>query len=129
MIPPGKKSLSRGSQNKSNEKVKTFKIDVSQPTSKSRLVPIHSSVLLGQETNYTRLWISKQNTKKAFFLLRCLNVKGGVPSFFWERGEETRSGTEKPCSHNLQSGHPAWWSAGNRCSSEPAEEMIKTLKT
>ena len=27
-------------------------------------------------------------------------------------GEETRSGTaEKRCSHNLQSGHPAWWSA------------------
>ena len=28
-------------------------------------------------------------------------------------GEETRSGTEKRCSHNLQSGHPAWWSADN----------------
>ena len=28
-------------------------------------------------------------------------------------GEETRSGTEKGCSHNLQSGHPAWWSADN----------------
>lgn len=84
MIPPGKKSLSRGSQNKLNEKVKTFKIDVSQPTSKSRLVPIHSSVLLGQMTNYTRLRISKENTKTAFFLLRCLYVKGGVPSFFWE---------------------------------------------
>ena len=27
------------------------------------------------------------------------------------RGEETSSGTEKRCSHNLQSGHPAWWSA------------------
>ena len=26
-------------------------------------------------------------------------------------GGETRSGTEKRCSHNLQSGHPAWWSA------------------
>ena len=24
---------------------------------------------------------------------------------------ETRSGTEKRCSHNLHSGHPAWWSA------------------
>ena len=30
-----------------------------------------------------------------------------------EGGEETRSGTEKRCSHNLQSGHPAWWSADN----------------
>ena len=30
-------------------------------------------------------------------------------------GGETRSGIEKRCSHNLQSGHPAWWSAGNRC--------------
>ena len=29
------------------------------------------------------------------------------------RGEETRSGTEKRCSHNLQSGHRAWWSADN----------------
>ena len=28
-------------------------------------------------------------------------------------GKETRSGTEKRCSHNLQSGHPAWWSADN----------------
>ena len=28
-------------------------------------------------------------------------------------GGETRSGTEKRCSHNLQSGHPAWWSADN----------------
>ena len=28
------------------------------------------------------------------------------------------SGTEKRCSHNLQSGHPAWWSAGNRCFSQ-----------
>ena len=29
------------------------------------------------------------------------------------RGGETRSGTEKRCFHNLQSGHPAWWSADN----------------
>ena len=28
-------------------------------------------------------------------------------------GGETRSGTEKQCSHNLQSSHPAWWSADN----------------
>ena len=28
-------------------------------------------------------------------------------------GEETRSGTEKRCSHILKSGHPAWWSADN----------------
>ena len=28
-------------------------------------------------------------------------------------GEETRSGTEKRCSHNLQSGHLALWSADN----------------
>ena len=30
----------------------------------------------------------------------------------WRRGE-TRSGTEKRCSHNLQGGHLAWWSADN----------------
>ena len=44
---------------------------------------------------------------------------------------ETRSGTEKRCSHNLQSRHPAWWSADN-CSSFPrselAEEMLQKLK-
>ena len=28
-------------------------------------------------------------------------------------GEETSSGTEKRCSHNLQSGHQAWCSAEN----------------
>ena len=28
-------------------------------------------------------------------------------------GGETRSGTEKRCSHNLQSGHPAWCLADN----------------
>ena len=51
---------------------------------------------------------------------------------------QTGSGTEKRCSHNLQSGHPAWWSAGNRCFSHTnyfdkleanrKEKMIKTLK-
>ena len=30
-----------------------------------------------------------------------------------EGGEETRCGTKKRCFHNLQSGHPAWWSADN----------------
>ena len=29
------------------------------------------------------------------------------------RKEETRSGIEKRCSHNLQGGHEAWWSADN----------------
>ena len=38
------------------------------------------------------------------------NVNSGMKQ---GRGEETRSGTEKRCSHNLQSGHPAWWSADN----------------
>ena len=34
-------------------------------------------------------------------------------------GGETKSGTEKPCFHNLQSsGHSAWWSADN-CSIFP----------
>ena len=40
---------------------------------------------------------------------------GGYPGGAGVRGEGTRSGTEKRCSHNLQSGHPAWWSAGNWC--------------
>ena len=48
-------------------------------------------------------------------------------------GEETRSGTEKRCSHNLQSRHPTWWSADNctypfseaksEAKSEPVEEI------
>ena len=36
-----------------------------------------------------------------------------VLSVQYRGGEETRSGTKKRCSHNLQSGHPAWWSADN----------------
>ena len=31
----------------------------------------------------------------------------------WGGGEETRSRAKKRCSHNLQSGHPAWWSVDN----------------
>ena len=46
------------------------------------------------------------------------------------------SRAERRCSHNLQSGHPAWWSADNCCifltvniflteaRSEPTEEII-----
>ena len=56
-----------------------------------------------------------------------------------ERGKRRGLVTEKRCSHNLQSGHPAWSSADN-CSifptvniliearSEPTEEMIENLK-
>ena len=32
---------------------------------------------------------------------------GGGGGGGWGRGEEARSGIEKRCSHNLQSGHPA----------------------
>ena len=52
-----------------------------------------------------------------------------------------RSGTEKRCSHNLQSGHPAWWSADNcrffshskyfeelEANLQQKSEMIKKLK-
>ena len=39
-------------------------------------------------------------------------------------GEETRSGTEKRCSHNLQSGHPAWWSA-DHCSIFPTVNIFR----
>ena len=52
--------------------------------------------------------------------------------------EETRSETEKLCSHNLQSGHLTWWSADNcgifpivnilEARNEPAEKMIKRVK-
>ena len=50
-------------------------------------------------------------------------------------GGKTGYGTEKRCSHNLQSGHLAWWSADNCCMfpivnilearSEAAEEIIQ----
>ena len=32
---------------------------------------------------------------------------------FKPEGEETRPGTKRQCFHNLQSGHPAWWSVDN----------------
>ena len=43
-------------------------------------------------------------------------------------GEETRSGTEKRCSHNLQSGHPAWWSADN-CSIFPTVDIFALFRS
>ena len=50
--------------------------------------------------------------------LRSIGVEGNLLNWFISYlqgggGEETRSGTEKRCSLNLQSGHPAWWSADN----------------
>ena len=63
-----------------------------------------------------------------------LSIRGG--------GEEKRSGTEKRCSHNLQSGHPEWWSADNysifptvnileariEANRQTKSEMLKKLK-
>ena len=53
----------------------------------------------------------------------------------WGGGGKTGYGTEKRCSHNLQSGHLAWWSADNCCMfpivnilearSEATEEIIQ----
>ena len=40
------------------------------------------------------------------------------------RGGRTKSGTEKRCSHDLQSGHPAWWSADN-CSIFPKVNILE----
>ena len=42
-------------------------------------------------------------------------------------GQETRSGTDKRCSHNLQSGHPAWGSADNR-SVFPTVNVFRLLR-
>ena len=50
---------------------------------------------------------SEMRMSKFLFIF---NVNSGMKQ---GRGEETSSGTEKRCSHNLQSGHPAWWSADN----------------
>ena len=43
-------------------------------------------------------------------------------------GGETRSGTEKRCSHNLQSGHPAWWSADN-CGIFPTVNIFRLFRS
>ena len=42
-------------------------------------------------------------------------------------GGETRSGTEKRCSYNLQRGYPAWWSADN-CSIFPTVNDLDFLE-
>ena len=42
--------------------------------------------------------------------------------------EETRSGTEKRCSHNLQSGHPAWWSVDN-CTIFPTVNIFRLFRS
>ena len=41
---------------------------------------------------------------------------------------QTGSGTEKRCSHNLQSGHPAWWSADN-CSIFPTVNIFRLFRS
>ena len=47
---------------------------------------------------FGRSWFCREQAKR--------RVEGGGGGAGW-----TRSGTEKRRSHNLQSGHPAWWSA------------------
>ena len=42
-------------------------------------------------------------------------------------GGGARSGTKKQCSHNLQSGHPAWWSVDN-CSIFPTVNIFRSKK-
>ena len=49
--------------------------------------------------------VKSSHAKSSWFLYSTQAGGGGR--------EETRSGTEKRCSHYLQSGHPAWWSADN----------------
>ena len=46
-------------------------------------------------------------------VVRMRKIMAKPRSWYVSGGEETRSGTEKRYSHNLQSGHPAWWSADN----------------
>ena len=43
--------------------------------------------------------------------VRAASSEGGGGDGRWGEGETRSSGTEKRCSHNLQSGHPACWSA------------------
>ena len=43
-------------------------------------------------------------------------------------GEDTRSGTEKRCSHILKSGHAAWWSADN-CSIFPTVNIFSLFRS
>ena len=91
------------------------------------------------EINFTQFWyLIKRTTNSTGIranwsncLLYKVLLSGGR--------EMRRSGTERQCSHNLQDGHPARWSADNNsisptvnilieARSEPAEEMIKNWK-
>ena len=59
----------------------------------------------------------EREIRKRISTLRYLFLAGGG-------GEETRSGIEKRCSHNLQSGHPVWWSADNKLQYFSHSKMI-----
>ena len=54
-------------------------------------------------------------------------IQGQKIHFSGRGGEEKRSGTKKPC-NNLQSGHPAWWSADN-CSIFPTVNIFRLFRS
>ena len=73
-------------------------------------------VLVGKDTHSLRNVTS--------FSVQFLFFKQAIPRW----GEETRSGTERRCSHDLQSGHPAWWSADN-CSIFPTVNIFRLFRS
>ena len=66
-----------------------------------------------------KLSFSIQKIMYAFLMWHVICVK--------TREEETRSETKKRCSHNLQSGHPVWWSA-NDCSIFPTLNIFRLFR-
>ena len=74
--------------------------------------------------------IIKQAFLKAGVSVRifvCWAVSSNIQQEKTGGGEETRSGTEKRCSYNLQRGYPAWWSADN-CSIFPTVNDLDFLE-
>ena len=81
---------------------------------------------------------TKKKSSLSFFFAGCALVsrvsrlrRSRARAFLWRKRqtgwrEETRSGTERRCSHNLQSGHPARWSADN-CSTFPTVNIIEKI--
>ena len=51
--------------------------------------------------------------------------KQAIEANSWGGGRETRTGTEKRCSHNLQNGHLEWWSADNPAVFREANQQRK----
>ena len=74
--------------------------------------------LLSEETWRRRAWNRRSKARKFFRAVHPFFVFLFFSCMVSSRGERRGLGTEKRCSHNLQSGHATWWSADN-CSILP----------